>query len=433
MIYSIFGNLPISKVLLLFARNTPAAIQIPWRRIVIAARGDTKMLDCSRFSASQAQDGEDDGAPPQQSQPQQQQQQQPRQMHKEGPMDWLKNSSPVNDIMFPLSTNLNVPMTDAMMKYLFWVPDPNTRKDGQATNTSTSSFSSSSTSSKPTSKAPILCGFASPQRSKPKFCMLFFHGNGEAVLESQRYLQLAANNLQALVIGMEYPGYPNAPGRGQATESSVSRDALVVFDFIVNELGVPASRVLVYGRSIGSGPAVYLGTKRTFGGLVLEAPFQGIKALASTFVGSIGSLCAERFPNARRLAKIKGKIPIAIVHGSQDEIVPFSHGETNAHAAGIIECEREFLRLDGYGHNNVDPNIIHRWLKGSTPYTQVCKEEPLNIPIKNEYRTPPQCLLDAIMQDVNRNNDQPQQVPAWKQVLRFTPEIPAAIAGIFFR
>ena len=104
-----------------------------------------------------------------------------------------------------------------------------------------------------------------------------------------------------------FQGYPNAPGRGQATESSVSRDALVVFDFIVNELGVPASRVLVYGRSIGSGPAVYLGTKRTFGGLVLEAPFQGIKALASTFVGSIGSLCAERFPNARRVRSLQSQ------------------------------------------------------------------------------------------------------------------------------
>lgn len=61
---------------------------------------------------------------------------------------------------------------------------------------------------------------------------------------------------------------------------------------------VPATDIILFGRSIGSGPACYLAGTRNIGGLVLMCPYTSIRNAAKHLAGGIASyLIAERFRN----------------------------------------------------------------------------------------------------------------------------------------
>ena len=71
-----------------------------------------------------------------------------------------------------------------------------------------------------------------------------------------------------------------------------------MYDFIRNEVGFEANKILIFGRSIGSGPATYLAAKREIGMLTLLSPFNNIKGLVKHIGGSIASFfISDHFNN----------------------------------------------------------------------------------------------------------------------------------------
>jgi len=66
----------------------------------------------------------------------------------------------------------------------------------------------------------------------------------------------------------------------EATEDNINQDALYVYDFINQVMGIDEENILVYGRSIGSGPATYVASKRKPGCLFLMSAFKSIRAIA---------------------------------------------------------------------------------------------------------------------------------------------------------
>jgi hypothetical protein len=82
------------------------------------------------------------------------------------------------------------------------------------------------------------------------------HGNSEDIGMNAAFLQALAASVPAIVVAVEYPGFGPAPG--SPTESSVNRAVRRAFDYVHNYHGVPASDIVLFGRSIGGGPAVEL-------------------------------------------------------------------------------------------------------------------------------------------------------------------------------
>ena len=100
---------------------------------------------------------------------------------------------------------------------------------------------------------------------------------------------------------------------------------------------------MIYGRSVGSGPSCFLAEKVPARALVLEAPFK------STFsVVGMGWLPFDRFRNIDRVAKID--LPLLIIHGTRDTVVPYSHGEALFEAAA---GPKRLYSVEGGGHNNL--------------------------------------------------------------------------------
>src|SRR6202040_828028 len=104
-----------------------------------------------------------------------------------------------------------------------------------------------------------------PRGEKP--VVLYFHGNGGSLrFRVDRFRALAADGTG--LIALSYRGYGGSSGR--PTEKGLIGDALTASAFAAG--GYPASRLALWGESLGTGVAVALAAQKPVGRIVLESP-----------------------------------------------------------------------------------------------------------------------------------------------------------------
>lgn len=152
--------------------------------------------------------------------------------------------------------------------------------------------------------------------------MLFCHGNAEDLGMSYSFLRHMRDQFKMNVLAFEYPGY-GLLSSCVASEAALKEVALTAFRFVLEDLKVAYEQVIVFGRSIGSGPAVYLASRFPVGGLILVSAFSSIREVISSLVGSvIASAFVERFPNISLIGNVS--CPTLVIHGEKDSLVPSS-------------------------------------------------------------------------------------------------------------
>ena len=149
---------------------------------------------------------------------------------------------------------------------------------------------------------------------------------------------------------VEYPGY--AGTAGAPSEESIVSAGIAAYDWATRDPRVDSKRIVVYGRSLGSGLAVQVAAARPVAGLVIESGFTSVRPLAARFLVP-GFLVRDPFDNLAALAGYRG--PMLVLHGKTDEVIPFSHGETLARAVtgatvlamecGHNDCPRPWAAL----------------------------------------------------------------------------------------
>lgn len=153
--------------------------------------------------------------------------------------------------------------------------------------------------------------------------MIYFHGNAEDLGLSLELVSTMSSILRVHILAVEYPGYGIYDGKPSA--ESILADAECVYSFIIS-LGIDPSNIIVFGRSIGSGPATYIARKRKIGCLMLMSAYTSIKDVAKHLAGSFGkSLIKERFENKENMPFIT--CPTFLVHGIKDKIIPYNHSQ----------------------------------------------------------------------------------------------------------
>eukprot|EP00930_Biecheleria_cincta_P008695 TRINITY_DN11022_c0_g1_i1.p1 TRINITY_DN11022_c0_g1~~TRINITY_DN11022_c0_g1_i1.p1 ORF type:complete len:572 (+),score=75.87 TRINITY_DN11022_c0_g1_i1:149-1864(+) len=156
-----------------------------------------------------------------------------------------------------------------------------------------------------------------------RFLMIYYHSNAEDIGGCYHFCNMLRLQFQVNVLVVEYPGYGLCPG--QADEESVIANALLGYRFATSVLGFPPDDIIVIGRSIGSGPALCIASQYPVKGLILICPFLSVKEAVRSHLGRLADLIEERFPNKDRIKQITGSL--LIVHGKQDSVVPWTHGE----------------------------------------------------------------------------------------------------------
>ena len=169
----------------------------------------------------------------------------------------------------------------------------------------------------------IPCLFLEHSGGSSKY-LFYFHGNAEDLGLALEMMDLLRSYLEVHVVGVEYPGYGLYPGKPSAKR--ILSDASCVFEFFTNLLEIPVNDVILFGRSIGSGPATFLAKDRSVCALILMSAYTSIKEAARNIAGRVGKLLVkERFRNIDLIAQVFS--PTFLMHGQQDNIIPYHHSQ----------------------------------------------------------------------------------------------------------
>lgn len=183
-----------------------------------------------------------------------------------------------------------------------------------------------------------------------KHTMLYLHGNYEELGGLGEYIPtfVAAGYS---VLAIDYRGYGRSGG--SPSETNLYADTRLAYDYLRTKLGLPADRIVLFGYSLGSGPAVELALHQPVAGLVLQGAF--VSAYRTMTV--IPVFPGDKFENLRKAPKLR--CPVMVIHGSADGTVPFWHGQ-KIHAA--ITARKTSLFVAGGPHGGLaDFTGPHYW------------------------------------------------------------------------
>jgi fermentation-respiration switch protein FrsA (DUF1100 family) len=160
--------------------------------------------------------------------------------------------------------------------------------------------------------------YQAPSQGMP--LILYYRGNsGSFSAEHERFEQFVADGYGFL--SFDYRGFPMSPG--EITEANVLADAIAAYDWAA-EKGAP---IMIWGRSLGSGPATYVASQREAKALLLETPFLS----AITVAGErypylpVALVMQDQYHNDQWIKDVTE--PVLVAHGTADTVVGVTNGE----------------------------------------------------------------------------------------------------------
>jgi uncharacterized protein len=190
------------------------------------------------------------------------------------------------------------------------------------------------------------------QAAPGKPTILYFHGNGEAL--TYRAGRVAAFMAEGWgVYMMAYRGYAGSTGR--PSEAAIVADAMRAHEALVGE-GVPPRQIIVYGESLGTHVALRVALAKEARALVLEAPFTSMLDEWRRFapIMPVGLLLRDRFESLPIIGRLA--VPVLVLHGRRDRLVPFKFGERLFAAAPQpkrLEIFPDASHTELYGYNAI--------------------------------------------------------------------------------
>lgn len=173
-----------------------------------------------------------------------------------------------------------------------------------------------------------------------------FHGNGEQVAWTEGESNFWAQQGVSFV-AVEYPGYPGT--KGEPSERAIVDASEAALKFLTEDQKIDRSRLVLEGQSLGSGVAVQLVDRGWGAKLILLTPYTSI-----TDVGArafpyfpVRLLIRDAFDSATRAPAVK--IPTLVIHGTNDEVIPFDIGKTLASKISGAQ----FMEVQGGTHNDL--------------------------------------------------------------------------------
>ena len=173
------------------------------------------------------------------------------------------------------------------------------------------------------------------------YTILYSHGNAEDLATLASALE-EIRRMGFSVFAYDYHGYGTSAGK--ANERNAHEDEDAAYDYLIRVVHTPADRIIALGRSLGGAMAIDLASRKPLAGLIIESSFLSALRVVTHFP-------IFPFDKFRNIDKIKQvHCPILVIHGRQDEVIPFWHG------ARLFELANEpkmYLWVEGAGHNDL--------------------------------------------------------------------------------
>ncbi len=177
-----------------------------------------------------------------------------------------------------------------------------------------------------------------------KGIVLYFHGNRQNINRYAKYAPgFTRNNYEVWMI--DYPGYGKSTGK--RSEQILYDDAALFYKMAHSK--VPAEQIIIYGKSIGTGIAAQLASKKDCSRLILETPYYSMAALAKHyfFMYPVMSMARYTLPTYQHFEYINA--PITIFHGTRDRVIPYKQAKWLAGK----KTGTELITLEKGRHNNL--------------------------------------------------------------------------------
>lgn len=207
-----------------------------------------------------------------------------------------------------------------------------------------------------------LNGWFIPHR-EARSTLVWFHGNAGNIGHRVDNIKLLHDRVKVNIFIFDYRGYGRS--EGAPSEAGTYLDGEAVLALMGKKLGEDgARRIVLFGRSLGAAVATEMATRFPPQSLILESPFVSIAAMARLYFPllPIGPLLLTRYDVEATIQKVK--VPVLVLHGDRDTVVPFEHGKQVFAAAPE---PKTFFTIAGADHN--DTYVI-----GGEAYVQTLKE-----------------------------------------------------------
>jgi hypothetical protein len=177
--------------------------------------------------------------------------------------------------------------------------------------------------------------------------IIFFYGNAMCLAWSldicHDWQKVGAN-----VLAVEYPGYGMSSGK--PSEAAFYSAADAAYDYVVSRGDIDRNKIIPVGLSLGTGVAVDLASRKPVAGLALLAPFTSVDELAQHLMPLLPTslILKHHFRSEQKISEMK--IPILIVHGNHDSLIPNEMSHRLAAAAKNAQVTTLFVDSD---HNDL--------------------------------------------------------------------------------
>ncbi len=189
-----------------------------------------------------------------------------------------------------------------------------------------------------------LHGWWVPKAGAP--VLVWFHGNAGNISHRLENIKLLHDRGGVQVFIFDYREYGRSQGR--ISREGTFLDAAAAYRYVTETRRVPAADVVLFGRSLGTALATDLAANHPCRALILESAFTNSSDMAKMLAPFLFDWRPKvPYDNLGKIAKVK--VPVLIIHGDHDEIIPVDMGRRVFAAANP---PKDLYIIPGAHHND---------------------------------------------------------------------------------
>jgi len=187
---------------------------------------------------------------------------------------------------------------------------------------------------------------AGPTPPEERPVLLWCHGNAGNITHRETNLRMVAGRGLAALL-FDYRGYGKSEGK--PSEEGLYRDVAAAYRYLTGERGIASGRIVAFGRSLGAAVALDVALREPVAALIMESAFESVPAMAKVEMPWLPArlVVRSRFDSLGRVGGLR--VPLLMLHGDRDEIVPFRQGRAVFDAAPE---PKTWYTIQGAGHND---------------------------------------------------------------------------------
>ena len=192
----------------------------------------------------------------------------------------------------------------------------------------------------------VINGILFKPKGESKGIVLYLKGNSKSIKGWGKFaVDFTRHNYNVLMV--DYRGFGKSTGR--RSQKAIKRDLQEVYNEIKERTS--EDRIILYGRSLGSGFAAKLASMNNPKMLILDAPYYSLTKVTARYMPfmPLSVLIKYPLPTYKWLKYVQ--CPIHIIHGTNDKLIPY---KTSVKLSQVNPKLTKLHSVIGGGHKNLN-------------------------------------------------------------------------------